>query len=66
MKLNLTFSKIAEIMKGELVSKTPLAKVSAFVRDSRVVGAGDAVMALTGLKHAAHEVIPQVGKQGAV
>ena len=58
MKLNLTFSKIAEIMKGELVSKTPLAKVSAFVTDSRVVGAGDAFIALKGLKHDAHEFIP--------
>ena len=66
MKLNLTFSKIAEIMKGELVSKTPLAKVSAFVTDSRVVGAGDAFIALKGLKHDAHEFIPQVVKQGAV
>lgn len=66
MKLNLTFSKTAEIMKGELVSKTPLAKVSAFVTDSRVVGAGDAFIALKGLKHDAHEFIPQVIKQGAV
>ena len=65
MKLNLTFAKTAEIMKGELKSKNPSAKITGFVTDSRVVTKGDAFIALKGLKHDAHQFINQVIKKGA-
>ncbi len=65
MKLNLTFSKVAGIMKGELKSQTPFAKTTGFITDSRVVTKGDAFIALKGLKHDAHAFIPQVIKRGA-
>ena len=65
MKLNLTFAKTAEIMKGELKSKKPSAKITGFVTDSRVVTKGDAFIALKGLKHDAHQFINQVIKKGA-
>lgn len=65
MKLNLTFTKTAEIMKGELKSTTPSAKITGFVTDSRVVTKGDAFIALKGLKHDAHQFINQVIKKGA-
>ncbi len=65
MKLNLTFAKTAEIMKGELKSHTPSAKVTGFVTDSRVVTKGDAFIALKGLKHDAHQFINQVIEKGA-
>lgn len=65
MKLNITLSKAAEIMNGQLRSKTPQAKLNTLVTDSRVVAKGDAFIALCGLKHDAHKFIKDVVKKGA-
>ncbi len=65
MKLNLSLSKIAEIMEAKLVSAHPEEKVASFVTDSRVVAPGDAFIALKGQKHDARRFIPDVLKKGA-
>lgn len=65
MKLNLSLSKIAEIMDAKLVSAHPEEKVASFVTDSRVVAPGDAFIALKGQKHDARRFIPDVLKKGA-
>lgn len=65
MKLNLSLSKIAEIMNGRLVSTAPETKIVSFVTDSRVVSQGDGFIALKGAKHDARAFIPQVIEKGA-
>lgn len=65
MKLNLTLSKTAEIMRGDLRTKTPSAKITSFVTDSRVVRPGDAFLALVGQNHDAHDFIADVIQKGA-
>lgn len=64
MKLNITLTKAAEIMHGQLSSKNPQMKLDALMTDSRVAGKGDAFIALRGKNHDAHEFIPEVLKKG--
>lgn len=65
MKLNITLTKAAKIMRGELISSTPRAKLDSLVTDSRVVAPGDAFVALCGQKYDAHRFIGDVIKKGA-
>ena len=67
MKLNLSLTKIAEIMNGRLVpgASDTDTKITSFVTDSRVVSAGDGFIALKGAKHDARAFIPQVIEKGA-
>ncbi len=65
MKLNLTFRKAAEIMKGKLISSQPENKFNSFVTDSRLVVEQDAFWALKGEKYDARAFIPQVLEKGA-
>lgn len=65
MKLNLTVSKIAKITNAQLVTENPKTKVTSFVTDSRVIGPGDAFIALKGKNHDARQFIPEVLQKGA-
>lgn len=65
MKLNLTVAKIADIVKGELISNAPDTKVTSFVTDSRMVCPGDGFLALKGHNFDARQFIPDVLKKGA-
>lgn len=65
MKLNITLRKMAEVVKGKLISSNPEEKIQSFVTDSRIAGPGDTFWALKGAKYDARRFIPQVLKQGA-
>ena len=65
MKLNMSVKKIAEITRAQLVSPDPERRVYSFVTDSRMVGKGDAFLALKGKNHDAREFIAQVLEKGA-
>lgn len=65
MKLNLSLTKLASIIKGTLHTTEPNRVIQSFVTDSRVIASGDVFWALKGATHDGHQFIDQAVKQGA-